>query len=583
MEINIKIRRIATRLNELFEKLVDVSDSRNDNEKADFFYTRALAATAIMIKCENDIEPKILSHSITDGFNDMGIDAIFLDNGQKKLFLVQSKWRKNARGSISQAEMLNFAEGIRRVINLDFKGANKKIEQKEKDVEFATSTIGYQISTIFIHTGNQRISEYALCPMNVLLKSVNDDANTLLTFEELDYNAIYSFFASGQNSQNIDIDDVVLYNWGKGESPFPIYYGMASAAMVGAWVNKYDNAIFAKNIRYYKGDTDVNTGIKKVLTEEPENFLYYNNGIKILCGQVAKKPVYSTTNDIGIFALSGVSIVNGAQTAGSIAKAYQSNSKQVEKAKVFLQIIDLSSAPNETSLTITRLSNTQNKIDGKDFISQDPNQERIRQELLFYHIEYLYKSGDGIREPSKQICFDEAIVALACASEEISLAVLAKSNVGALYDSIVKPPYKTLFNSDTNSFFVYNATIINRIIEENLQNAKKTKEGREKLTVIHSNRFVAFCVFHQIKKSIVLYQSCLLPNSIVKKITPAVEEILQNIIKIVKNDYEDSYPAYIFKNVSKCKVIYEKIFGSGNHKTETYTPKISDAGTLPQN
>ena len=49
----------------------------------------------------------------------MGIDAIYNDSVQKKLVLVQSKWRKDGLGSVSQEEAQTFVEGIKRVINLD--------------------------------------------------------------------------------------------------------------------------------------------------------------------------------------------------------------------------------------------------------------------------------------------------------------------------------------------------------------------------------------------------------------------------------------------------------------------------------
>lgn len=63
---------------------------------------------------------------ITDGYHDMGIDAIYLDESQKKLFVIQSKWREKGTGGISQEEISTFAQGIERILAEDLEGANAK-------------------------------------------------------------------------------------------------------------------------------------------------------------------------------------------------------------------------------------------------------------------------------------------------------------------------------------------------------------------------------------------------------------------------------------------------------------------------
>lgn len=74
-------------------------------------------------------------------------------------------------------------------------------------------------------------------------------------------------------------------------------------------------------------------------------------------------------------------------------------------------------------------TNTQNRIDGKDFAALDPEQERIKNELSFSGIQYLYKTGATIEDPLHQITLDEAIIAQACSIDELSIVALAKRNV----------------------------------------------------------------------------------------------------------------------------------------------------------
>lgn len=553
---NINILRIETKLGELFSEKIDLSDyTGTDNKMA--FNTRAIAALALAMKCGLNYDQA--AKNITDGYHDLGIDALYLDNTQKKLFVVQSKWRASGNGSISQEEMSTFVEGVKRLINFDLDGANQKILSKKADIDFGISQIGYQIHLIFAHTGNSYISNYVRRPLERLMDSTNDDISTLLVFDELTFREIYAYLATGQNSKSIDLDDVILTNWGKYDSPYSVYYGIISAAAVGEWFIHYGNSLFAQNIRYYKGNTEVNEGIKRVLLNEPEKFFYYNNGIKLLCKKIERKAKGSTTNSTGLFSLFGVSLVNGAQTTGVIGNVYSQNPEQIAKANVMIQIIDLSNAEDDAATQITKLSNTQNRIDSKDFVSLDQEQDRLRMEMSFSHITYLYKDGDILTDPETQITIDEAIVALACCQKDISLAILAKRNIGALTEDINRPPYKVLFNSGTNSFVLINSVKTVRKIEAYLQIKKEQLSGRERLVCVHANRFIEHCILQVLMDNQNFSQTVLDGQYFDEKISPLIEDLLPKVIASMNICYPESYPANIFKNTGKCKEIYNKI------------------------
>lgn len=554
MSTNINMNRIAKKLKELFQAYIDMSDFPNDESH---FKTRALAALSLMMKCGIDVS--LSSIHVTDGYNDIGIDAIYLDEQQKQLMLVQSKWREDGQGSISQEEMHVFIEGVKRIIHLEFDGVNEKILSKRDDVDHALSGFDYQIHLIYSHTGNQRLSSYVKRPLDKLLSSTNDDANSLLLFDEILYKDIYAYLACGMESKGLNLDDVIITNWGKIDNPYGSYYGTITASTIGKWYQEYGNKLFAKNIRFYKGNTDVNEGIKRVLLQEPENFFYYNNGIKILCKKVHRKARESTNTSTGLFMLEGVSLVNGAQTTGCIGNVYADNPEQVAKARVLIQIIDLSNTDDGVDSQITRLSNTQNRIDNRDFASLDPVQEKIRQELSFSHYTYLYKSGDRITDPNSQITFDETIIALACLNGEMSYVTLAKAKVGALSEDITKAPYKVLINSGTNSFSIINSVMAVRNIDKMLQDIKINLSGREKLVSIHGNRFISYCVLQRVKHSEGFYSEIISYDCLQKQVSHQFDGLIANITNAVNELFPDSYPANVFKNTTKCRSIYDAL------------------------
>ena len=539
----------------MFQGKVDMADFPNDTNK--HFETRALAAFALIMK--SGLEVTQASVQVTDGYHDMGIDAIFLDETQKKLFLVQSKWRADGVGSITQDEMSNFAQGVQRVLEEDLAGANDKIIAKSIDIDVALTQMGYQIHVIFIHTGNQKANDYVSRPILQLMEKTNDEISTILLFDEFNFRDIYSFLANGQKQPGINLDDVILSNWGKVDAPFVSYYGTISAATVGEWYKNFGNALFAKNIRFYKGNTDVNEGMKKVLLQEPEKFYYYNNGIKLLCKSIKRKAKDSTTNATGLFALEGISLVNGAQTTGTIGSLFLDNPEQISKAIVMIQIIDLSSVDSETTTQITRLSNTQNRIENKDFAALDPEQDRLRTELTFTHYSYLYKSGDKITNLERQISFDEAIVALACLNADISYTVIAKGNVGALSEDITKMPYKALVNRSTNSYALLNSVLYMREVEHCLQDKKEqVNSNRERLVCIHANRFILHFILKDKGKSENFNISVIDKDSIQNGVISLVDVLVDQTTQFIDELFPESYPANIFKNSTKCKQLEEK-------------------------
>ena len=451
------------------------------------WYTRAIAALAIVMQCGIDFDSA--AKTITDGYHDIGIDAVYNDAVQKKLILVQSKWRKDGNGSVSQEEVNTFISGIKRVINLDFDGCNKKLVAKQPEITAAIRDMDYQIEMVFCHTGSQSMDTYALRPINEVLGQVNEDDTTeLLVFVESKLQDIYDYLANGQNGDNIVLDDVLLNNWGTIDAPYKAYYGTIPVAAIGAWFNQYGNRLFAKNIRYYKGSTEVNQGIREVLKNEPDKFFYYNNGIKVLCKKITKKAAYSTERNTGLFVLEGVSLVNGAQTTGTIGAVYAESPDLLNSACVYIQMIDLGEASEEQAVQITKLSNTQNKIEGKDFASLDPNQERLRMELSFGGIQYLYKAGAKVDSPERQISLDEAIVAQACSLDDLTITALAKRNVGALTENIEKTPYKLLFNGSTNSFSLHNNVQVLRAVEHCISQNESTVTGRKRLVLVKTSQ-----------------------------------------------------------------------------------------------
>jgi hypothetical protein len=115
--------------------------------------------------------------------------------------------------------------------------------------------------------------------------------------------------------------------------------------------------------------------------------------VTAICDSFAKKPFGGNQTDSGVFDVQKISVINGAQTIGSLAKA-KSSGVSIEDVFVHVRIISLQGTPEGFSSGVTRSNNTQNDLNASDFVAFDPNQERLRREAVQLGITYAFRRGE---------------------------------------------------------------------------------------------------------------------------------------------------------------------------------------------
>lgn len=84
-----------------------------------------------------------------------------------------------------------------------------------------------------------------------------------------------------------------------------------------------------------------NTAMLQTLETTSRLFWYYNNGITIICDNIEKQKIGGRDRSTGIFPIKNLSIVNGAQTTGTIGAYYEALSDdEVEQifADAYVQV-----------------------------------------------------------------------------------------------------------------------------------------------------------------------------------------------------------------------------------------------------
>jgi hypothetical protein len=540
--------QIKAKLLELVTPLVDQTDiiAKSALDKEAHLLSRAMAAAAIKIIAE--VEYDVACASIVDGGKDNGIDAIHYDSQGKTLFLVQSKWSNSHTSSIASGEILKFLQGIQDLVSLKKARFNEKIQKRWSLIEDALNRLT-SVRLVVAYPGSGRIDQDIQEKIDEFVKSQNDTSE-LFFFSSITQRELFQHFVHEAAPPQINLS-IRLTHYGLVDSPLKAVYGQVSAIDVAAWYKNYGNNLFAGNIRNFLGSSEVNTAISTTLTSEADHFWFYNNGITIIAESLKRQAIGGNDRSVGIFDCAKVTIVNGAQTVGTIGRTLTGDDNSS-----FLQarIIEVNDPESLLGKKITRASNTQNKIDARNFVALDPEQERIRTELLIEKVIYEYREGEPLESTVDGFEFIEAVVTLACANDDISFVALSKGYVGGLYADITTTPYKALFNPATSSRRMWSLVQLSRRIDKTIK-MKADPSPTQRGIVVHGNRFILHCMLRQIGKTDDLGASDAVKDKVVED---AVTRVLAGVGKIIDTNYEDAYLAPLFKNVKKCTDIRSK-------------------------
>jgi hypothetical protein len=546
------VRQIRAALEKTFTQNIDLSDvaARPETDRENIFLSRAVAALGLAHLA--NVSPDDAAAAVTDGFGDNGLDAVYYHPGEKVLYLIQSKWHGDGNGSIERGEIQKFLKGFKDLINARWDRFPQKLQSRKNQIESALNDASTKIVLVVIHTGQASLSEEVKSD----IKDALDEANSpteIVSSQALRQGDIYSIISQGLGGAPIDVE-VALYDWGQVREPYPGFYGQVAASDVANWLTTYQNRLFAPNLRVFLGVTQVNASMVDTLTKQPENFWYFNNGITALCRTMQKKPIGGNTRKTGFFECSDLRIVNGAQTVGAITDAATKDPGSVGRARVSIRLISLESCPPGFDKEVTKYNNSQNRIERRDFVALDPQQERLASKLLLEGVTYLYKSGETLNAKESGFDIVDATVARACFQSDVVFTVSAKAEIGSLWNDIDEPPYRILFNGSVTGPSVWRLVQIARAVESQLAQLRTAAEGRRRLLAVHGNRFLIHVVMQCLKADFTRATGRLDQGEI-DAIKLATRSAFDQILQIINEKYPDAYLANLFKNIEKCKVV----------------------------
>lgn len=335
---------------------------------------------------DSNIE-ELIEENLTDMTDDKKIDFIRLDLEKRKLVFVQGYYTKSIKDNApaNKASDLNTAAAwlttgdIRKFPSI-LQEIIRNSRQAINNGEIET------IELLYVHNCGESVpveSELKTAK-DYLLKALEGKSITV-SYKEIGYRETTRMYKD--QASNMTIRDKVV-------CPAKVEYKengnkwrAAILTVSGDWIrqvyNQYKDELFSANYRGFLGTTKkrINSGIKNTAEKYPENFWAFNNGITILTSKFVEKGNKTE--------LQGISIINGAQTSGSIGSL--DLGVKLTNVKILTRIIEC-----EDPLLIAdivKYNNTQNRITSWDKFSNHPYQQEINREFKELGHDYSFKRG----------------------------------------------------------------------------------------------------------------------------------------------------------------------------------------------
>lgn len=276
--------RIA-RIKPQFEHLKDTVDTiAEDNDLKDYH-----AFVYWFIGTMYEWDKARIMNCICDGTHDKGIDAVVIDDIEKHVVVIQSKYeREGGAATIKDKDIRDFGTvkdyfRSQRAFNAATTNANSSARQWLDKAFHCLRNKGYDLQLVFIST--HKSSELL---DDLIIETLGFKPHEFIVY---DYSHVLQLHKDRERDFTPPLGNYFL--------PYESLDGeMVRTRSNNAWVmtvstDKIRNMVndltpeklFRKNARNFLGKNIFNNRIAETLEKEPSNFWYYNNGITILCDE----------------------------------------------------------------------------------------------------------------------------------------------------------------------------------------------------------------------------------------------------------------------------------------------------------
>ena len=343
-----------------------------------------------------DFDDYIQNH-IVDRANDLGNDAIFTNQKSNEILIFQFKYSKNSLLDTNEIkknkEFIDWLIGIKD-IELNPNSRVKRVIDEEIKKILTPENLKNKNYSIILYYVDNHFDKKLKSDIKALYENYQQQ-DIDLPIKFYDFNELQDLYDDIEIPKNEIVLSIVPdeyfikkvnYYDDNSETPIEIIVTSVKANSLKPIIEEKKELILALNVRYYKGENEINTRIKDEYQKgNKSNFWVLNNGINAVCED------YELID--GNLKIKNFQIVNGGQTVKTLSRLVMDLPDSVQILMRLTKIVEKNRI-SKISMAIAIASNSQNAISPRDLRSGDRIQRHIFKMLDKKGIFYDKKDGE---------------------------------------------------------------------------------------------------------------------------------------------------------------------------------------------
>ena len=545
-------------------------ESRRSN-----YLSKAIAAFVLHEDAGANLDEAVAAS--IDGGQDHGIDSVFVSTDQT-IWLVQSKYKESGTGEPELGDVSKFRDGVTDLLQGRWNRFNNVLQNRQAAITNALNSGVCRIKVVLAYSGTA-VSDDRRDIFADLERAFNGANPGFLRCHAYGLTTLHDLHLDGVSAQPIEAE-VELKDFGHTQEPYRAFYGRMDAKRLAELWAAHEEHLVDRNIRRFKGTTTVNAGLTETLRQEAQHFFYFNNGVTFLCDSITEQHPRDPHRQTGTFRIRGLSIINGAQTVGAIAREPLAH-YDAHPTVVMATFVCLENAPDGFGDRVTQSRNRQNAVELEDFAALDERQTMWQQTLQMAGVTYLVKQGED-DPPLSPTCFSARELApfLACTvttNDWQDYVTAAKADKKKLFgrEGLVsatdplRQSYERLFADSLTARQMWRIVQIGRVVVEKVR-ARATAEGdpaglpagtlpaREILT--HGAWLVLHVIF--IRLQLQNGPALALTQDELTAISREVDLVCERLVSSVQGVQWNKQARSVFENKTDCRTVKGRLMAA---------------------
>ncbi|MBK8913059.1 MAG: AIPR family protein [Phycisphaerales bacterium] len=378
---------------------------------------------------------------ITDGANDKQIDAVIVDDDERRIVIVQGKFI--AEGLVDGEPLREVLGAWARLQDLETlqQDCNDKLKQKLEAVRRALED-EYRVDFELLTTGT--LTDAAKADMKAFTDRLEESDDFAAGLHLVDTEVLQLRLAEAEAMELPSLDHTIVVEptstlvTRNGEQQIVIT--MLPLAECLRFPGIIDGRLFRKNVRQSLGSTNkVNRAMRATIhSDRVRDFFYYHNGVTALCDTL------EVSTDRKMLTVRGLSVVNGCQSISTIfSSSERVRTDQARNAFILFRLYEIPDRAMGDRISVN--TNSQSAVKPRDLRSNDKVMIGLKRAYEAKYVDGCFLTKRGEERPADRDT--EKTVDVAILAKMIMAWHCQRPNISYNEKKLFDEHYKTIFRT----------------------------------------------------------------------------------------------------------------------------------------